>query len=63
MPIDIVSCLIVVLAIGCKRIIIDTDYLAALHRPNVDLNWDGIQEIVEDGIVTKKGACNASVGI
>ncbi|KAK0229195.1 hypothetical protein EDD85DRAFT_851939 [Armillaria nabsnona] len=40
---------------GCKRLIIDTDYLAALHRPNLSLNWDGIESIVEDGIVTKKG--------
>ncbi|KAG1754587.1 hypothetical protein EDB19DRAFT_1667194 [Suillus lakei] len=40
---------------GCKRLILDSNYLAALHQPNVDLNWTGIQEIVEDGIVLKTG--------
>ncbi|EAU81842.2 monooxygenase [Coprinopsis cinerea okayama7 len=39
---------------GCKRIIFDTGYLPALHRPNLHLNWDGIDSIVENGIVTKK---------
>ncbi|KAF7353944.1 hypothetical protein MVEN_01080700 [Mycena venus] len=42
-------------ALGCKRIIINQNYLEALHRPNLTLNWDGIQSIREDGIVTKKG--------
>ncbi|KAF8957769.1 hypothetical protein BDZ97DRAFT_84041 [Flammula alnicola] len=42
-------------ALGCKRVIFDTNYLAALHRPNLDLNWDGIDTIVEDGILTKTG--------
>ncbi|KXN83416.1 4-hydroxyacetophenone monooxygenase [Leucoagaricus sp. SymC.cos] len=41
--------------IGCKRIIFDTDFCIALHRPNLDLNWDGIEKFVEDGILTKKG--------
>ncbi|KAE9410004.1 putative monooxygenase [Gymnopus androsaceus JB14] len=40
---------------GCKRVIFDSDYLASLHRPNVSLNWDGIESISEDGIVTKTG--------
>ncbi|KAG1827114.1 FAD/NAD(P)-binding domain-containing protein [Suillus subaureus] len=40
---------------GCKRLVLDSNYLAALHQPNVDLNWTGIQEIVEDGIVLKTG--------
>ncbi|KAF7359004.1 hypothetical protein MSAN_01241100 [Mycena sanguinolenta] len=40
---------------GCKRVIFDTNYLEALHRPNLKLNWDGIQSICEDGIITKKG--------
>jgi cation diffusion facilitator CzcD-associated flavoprotein CzcO len=35
--------------------IFDTNFLAALHRPNLSLNWDGIQSITEDGIITKKG--------
>ncbi|KAJ7612218.1 hypothetical protein FB45DRAFT_760152 [Roridomyces roridus] len=40
---------------GCKRMLLDTDYLSALHRPNMFLNWDGIQSIYEHGIVTKTG--------
>ncbi|KAF8891130.1 hypothetical protein CPB84DRAFT_1816305 [Gymnopilus junonius] len=41
--------------LACKRLVIDTDYLRALHQPNLDINWDGIDRIVEDGILTKKG--------
>ncbi|KAF9032932.1 hypothetical protein BJ165DRAFT_1534821 [Panaeolus papilionaceus] len=41
--------------VGCKRIVVDTDYLVALHRPNLTMNWDGIERIVENGILTKKG--------
>ncbi|KAF9266011.1 FAD/NAD(P)-binding domain-containing protein [Marasmius fiardii PR-910] len=41
--------------LGCKRVIFDTDYLKSLHRPNVDMNWDGIQSITEDGVITKTG--------
>jgi hypothetical protein len=44
-----------ILALGCKRMIFDTNFLGALHRPNLMLNWDGIQSISEDGIITKKG--------
>ncbi|TFY83518.1 hypothetical protein EWM64_g500 [Hericium alpestre] len=40
---------------GCKRFILDAGYLKALHRPNLILNWDGIERIAENGIVTKKG--------
>ncbi|KAJ7232049.1 hypothetical protein B0H12DRAFT_1029168, partial [Mycena haematopus] len=42
-------------SLGCKRVIFDTNFLASLHRPNLKLNWDGIQSITEDGIITKKG--------
>ncbi|KAH9938916.1 hypothetical protein B0H21DRAFT_51436 [Amylocystis lapponica] len=40
---------------GCKRPVVGTDYLVALHRPNLDLNCDGIAEVVEDGILTETG--------
>ncbi|KAJ3574820.1 hypothetical protein NP233_g1506 [Leucocoprinus birnbaumii] len=40
---------------GCKRIIVDPDYLKSLHRPNVSVNWDGIEGIVEEGIKLKTG--------
>jgi len=41
--------------LGCKRTVFDTGYLQALNQSNIDLNWDGIEKIVEDGILTKKG--------
>jgi len=43
------------LAIGCKRVIFDTDFCNALHRPNFDLSWDNAKQIVENGIITTKG--------
>ena len=43
------------IAIGCRRIIYDVGYLAALHRPNITLCSNDIEAIVEDGIVTKAG--------
>ncbi|KAI0034043.1 FAD/NAD-P-binding domain-containing protein [Vararia minispora EC-137] len=42
-------------AVGCTRIIRDPEYLSSLHRPNNRQNWDGIERITEDGIVTQKG--------
>ncbi|KAF8162664.1 hypothetical protein B0H34DRAFT_289614 [Crassisporium funariophilum] len=54
-PKEYLSALIPSFPLGCKRVIFDTDYLAALHRPNLDLNWDGIEAIVEEGVLTKKG--------
>ncbi|CAE6533011.1 unnamed protein product [Rhizoctonia solani] len=41
--------------VGCKRIIMDPGYIQALNRPNVDMEWDPILEIVSDGIITKSG--------
>jgi len=43
------------IAPGCRRIIIDPDYLACLHRPNVTLRWDGVDSLVEEGIKVKTG--------
>ncbi|KAL6301962.1 FAD/NAD-P-binding domain-containing protein [Sparassis latifolia] len=40
---------------ACRRLVMDPGYLAALHRPNISLNWDGIAEVTEDGILTKTG--------
>ncbi|KAF9489786.1 FAD/NAD(P)-binding domain-containing protein [Pleurotus eryngii] len=40
---------------GCRRIIVDVGYLDALQQPNVTVNWDGIDSIVEGGIKTKTG--------
>jgi hypothetical protein len=43
------------LAPGCRRMIRDKSYLSSLHRPNISLNWDGIERVTETGILTKKG--------
>lgn len=40
---------------GCKRLVLDAGYLSSLRRPNNSMNWDGIERITEQGIVTKKG--------
>jgi cation diffusion facilitator CzcD-associated flavoprotein CzcO len=40
---------------GCKRIIADPQYLQSLKRPNVNLKWDAIEAVVEDGIKLKTG--------
>lgn len=40
---------------GCKRIVVDSQYLDSLNRPNVSLNWDAIEAIVEGGIKLKTG--------
>ncbi|KAI1278245.1 putative monooxygenase [Xylaria sp. FL0933] len=42
--------------IGCKRRVMDTDYLESLHRDNVELVYqDPIEEIVENGVRTRSG--------
>ncbi|KIJ41244.1 hypothetical protein M422DRAFT_780394 [Sphaerobolus stellatus SS14] len=40
---------------GCKRIIRDPGYYEALNRPNVELVFGGVEEIVQDEIITGKG--------
>lgn len=42
--------------IGCKRKVLDTDYLACLHRENMELvSSDPIKEITETGVRTESG--------
>jgi cation diffusion facilitator CzcD-associated flavoprotein CzcO len=41
--------------IGCKRILLSSDYYPALQRPNVELVTAGIREIVPSGVVTDDG--------
>ncbi|KAI0429078.1 putative monooxygenase [Xylaria sp. FL1042] len=42
--------------IGCKRRVMDTDYLESLYRNNVELVYqDPIEEFVENGVRTKSG--------
>ncbi|KAF5360199.1 hypothetical protein D9758_011372 [Tetrapyrgos nigripes] len=54
-PKELLDKLVPTYTLGCKRVIFDTNYLACLHRPNVDITFDGIDSIYEGGIVTKKG--------
>jgi len=39
----------------CRRPILDPGYLECLYKPNVELIWDGIAEIGENGIKTVQG--------
>ncbi|KDQ34170.1 hypothetical protein PLEOSDRAFT_1031458 [Pleurotus ostreatus PC15] len=42
--------------VGCKRLLFDNfGYLESLHKPNVRLVYDGLTEIVEDGVLMKGG--------
>ncbi|UIF89944.1 alpha/beta hydrolase fold domain-containing protein [Cupriavidus sp. UYPR2.512] len=41
--------------IGCKRILLSSEYLAAISRPNVELVTDGIRRVTENGIETVDG--------
>ncbi len=41
--------------IGCKRILLSSDYYPALSKPHVDVVTDGIAEITETGVVTADG--------
>jgi cation diffusion facilitator CzcD-associated flavoprotein CzcO len=40
---------------GCKRVLISSEYLPALQKPNVELVTDGIAEVREHSIVTEDG--------
>jgi len=41
--------------LGCKRILVSSDYYPALSRPNVTLVTDGIAEVREHSIITWDG--------
>ncbi|RJE25125.1 Flavin-binding monooxygenase [Aspergillus sclerotialis] len=41
--------------LGCKRRIFDPDYLDSLHRKNVALRNEGIQEFTDEGIIGTTG--------
>ncbi|KZV71882.1 FAD/NAD-P-binding domain-containing protein [Peniophora sp. CONT] len=40
---------------GCRRIILDNDYLSSLHRPNITPVFHGVGSIAEDGIIGEDG--------
>jgi cation diffusion facilitator CzcD-associated flavoprotein CzcO len=42
--------------LGCKRVLLSSNYYRALVEPNVNVITTGIREIVADGIVTEDGA-------
>lgn len=42
--------------IGCKRLLLSSEYLAAMSKPNVALVTDGIRRVTETGIETVDGA-------
>ncbi|GAA4849645.1 NAD(P)/FAD-dependent oxidoreductase [Saccharopolyspora rosea] len=42
-------------AIGCKRILLSSDYYPALNRSNVDLVTSGVAEVRENSVVTGDG--------
>jgi cation diffusion facilitator CzcD-associated flavoprotein CzcO len=44
--------------IGCKRILLSSDYYPALQRPNVDLITGPITEITQTGLVTADGTAH-----
>ncbi|MCP3714651.1 NAD(P)/FAD-dependent oxidoreductase [Paraburkholderia sp. CNPSo 3281] len=41
--------------LGCKRVLLSSDYYPTLAQPNVELVTDAIREVVADGIVTADG--------
>ena len=40
-------------AYGCKRPVLDAGILESLRRPNVIVNWEGVDSITSSGITTK----------
>jgi cation diffusion facilitator CzcD-associated flavoprotein CzcO len=49
--------------LGCKRVLMSSDYYPALGQPNVRVITDAIREIVADGIVTEDGIHHAADAI
>ena len=41
--------------IGCKRLIFDYNYIPSLNDPRVDIKNQGIDRVVENGILLKNG--------
>ncbi|WCM21947.1 NAD(P)/FAD-dependent oxidoreductase [Paraburkholderia bryophila] len=49
--------------LGCKRVLLSSDYYPALGKPNVDVVTSGIREVVADGIVTDDGVLHRADAI
>lgn len=43
--------------LGCKRVLLSSDYYPTLTQPNVEVVTTPIREIVDDGVVTEDGHC------
>ncbi|KAI5957950.1 hypothetical protein KGF57_002758 [Candida theae] len=41
--------------VGCKRMILDYQYVPTLHDPRLTLAYSGIKEVVKDGVVLEDG--------
>jgi cation diffusion facilitator CzcD-associated flavoprotein CzcO/acetyl esterase/lipase len=41
--------------IGCKRVLVSSDYYATFERPNVELIAQGVQELTKNGVVADDG--------
>ncbi|EEB96921.1 hypothetical protein MPER_03855 [Moniliophthora perniciosa FA553] len=54
-PKDMAQELIPKYSVGCKRIVIDPDYLKSLHRPNVEVTWSPIDCVAPDGLKLRSG--------
>jgi cyclohexanone monooxygenase len=46
--------------IGCKRILLSSEYLATFGRPNVELVTEGIARVTPDGVETADGTLHAA---
>ncbi|MFP3277383.1 MAG: NAD(P)/FAD-dependent oxidoreductase, partial [Paraburkholderia sp.] len=49
--------------LGCKRVLLSSDYYPALGQPNVEVVTNAIREIVADGVVTEDGVHHAADAI
>jgi len=47
-------------AIGCKRILLSSEYLLAMSKPQVELVTEGIAQITERGVQTRDGRRHAA---
>lgn len=55
-PSRYVDALIPKFEVGCKRRVMDTDYLDCLNKDNVDLIWqDSVQKLTPSGVVLQSG--------
>lgn len=46
--------------IGCKRVLVSSDFYPAVSQPNVSVITTGIREVVPEGVVDRDGALHAA---